>query len=69
MQGIHDLLDGGIVVPPMNVQDIDIGGPEFLEAGVDRNVHAFGIVPYVVDLELNVLVISFERACVLSCSD
>lgn len=49
MQTPHQLLHAGVPVVPMNIQNVDIGGPEALEGGLDGDVHGFRAVARVLD--------------------
>lgn len=52
VQRVHNLLDRGVEVPPMNVQNIDVRGAKFLERVFDREEERLGIVPAVIGLDL-----------------
>jgi hypothetical protein len=53
MKAIHDLLDTGIIVPPVNIQDINVCCSQLLQAGVDAGVHRLDVVTSVIDLVLD----------------
>lgn len=44
MESIHYLVDGGIPVPPVDVQYIDVRGTEVLETGFNRVPQALDTV-------------------------
>jgi hypothetical protein len=44
MQRSHNLLDAGIKVPNMDIQEIDVIGAELLEGSLHRDMHRFGTV-------------------------
>ena len=44
MQAVHDFLNGGHVVPPVEVQYVDVVGAELLERGVDGDVQRLYVV-------------------------
>jgi hypothetical protein len=50
MQAIHHLFDAGIPVPPVNVQNVDVGRAQFLETGFDAGMHGLDVVSDVVRL-------------------
>lgn len=49
VQPVHDFFDRRGVVPPMHVEDVDVGRAEFLERGLNGEEHRFEVVPRVVD--------------------
>ena len=65
VETIHHLLDRGIVVPPMNVEKVNIVGAELLQACVDAEVHTLGIIPVIVHLLYDLRVVSLEQCGVL----
>lgn len=44
VERVHDFLDGRVVVPPMEVQNVDVCGSELLQTGFNRYVEILGIV-------------------------
>jgi len=44
MQSVHDFFDRAIKVPPVDVEQIDVGRAEFLQARFDGNMKRFGVV-------------------------
>lgn len=50
MQTIHDLLDGRVPVPPMDIKDVDVRGAELLQAVFKTDVHRLDTVPSIVCL-------------------
>lgn len=54
VEGLHEFGDGGGEVPPVDVEDVDVGGLEFLQAGFERDFQAFGMVALVVDFDAGV---------------
>ena len=47
VQAVHDLLDGGVVVPEMDVQDVNVGSAELLQRLVHGGVEGLEVVPAV----------------------
>ena len=60
MQRIHHFLDGRLVVPPVNVQDIDVACPELLQTGFDTDVQRLRVVSCIVYLLVDALGANFE---------
>ena len=64
IQRLHELFDAGRVVPPVNVEDIDIVGPEFAQGVLKGNTQAFLVIAAVVDADALVDVIfAVQRVC------
>ena len=53
VEGVHDLGDGGGVVPPVDVEQVDVARLELLEARLERHAQALGVVARVVLLQLD----------------
>ena len=53
VEGVHDFGDRGGVVPPVDVEQVDVARLEFLEAGFEGDVEAFGVVARVILLEFD----------------
>ena len=51
VQGEHDLLDGRRVIPPMNIEDIDVIGLQLDQGCLERVLEGFLVVSTVVDLD------------------
>lgn len=51
VERLHNLLDGGGEVPPMKVQDINIGCPQLLQARCKTNSQRLGMVPGIIALD------------------
>ena len=49
MEAVHDLLDGGGVIPPVDVQDVDVVSAELLQGRLDRHDHGLGTVSGIVN--------------------
>lgn len=60
METVHDLLNGRIIVPPMEVEDVDIVSAKFLKTFVYSNTHVLDIVSDVVDLLRNRRVLNWK---------
>lgn len=52
VQAVHDLFDAGGVIPPVDVEDVNIIRAELLERRFDGNVQRFGVVANVLRLLL-----------------
>ena len=44
MESVHHLLDTSGIVPPVNIEQIDVGGPELLQGAFDGEVHGLHVV-------------------------
>ena len=53
MQRVHHFLDGGLKVPPVDVEDVDVVSAETSERLCDGNVHGLFVVSNVVDTLLH----------------
>lgn len=53
MKVVHDLLDATSVIPPVNVQEVDVRGAQLLQRSLDGEMHRLGVVADVVDLGLD----------------
>lgn len=56
MQTVHDLLDGGAIVPKVHVQYVDVRGSKLAQGVFDCDVHGLEIVAHVVGPYLDRLV-------------
>ena len=65
VEGVHDLLDGGGVVPPVEVQDVDVGRAELLERRFDGEVQRLGVVAHELAFLRDVFRSLLEVACEL----
>ena len=65
MQRVHNFFDRGIIVPPMDVQQVDVRSAEFLQASLDTDVHRLSIVSGIVGLLYNRVVSALEVCGVL----
>ena len=65
MEVIHDFLDRGVEVPEMNVEDVNVRCAEFLQTCFDAELETFSVVANIVGLDLDILVMSFEKSSVL----
>ncbi len=65
VQRVHDLFDAGVVVPPVNVKNVDVRGAELLERIFDAYVEGLEAVPAEVGLDGNGGVRTFVVRCVL----
>ena len=53
VERVHELGDRSGVVPPVDVEQVDVARLEFLEAGLERDVQTLGVVARVVLLEFD----------------
>jgi hypothetical protein len=67
VQRQHNFLDTGRVLPPVNVEDIDIVSLESPQRVLQTETHGFGAVAGIVGLDLDALVRDLERRGVLRC--
>jgi hypothetical protein len=65
MEAIHHLLDTGVPVPPMHVEDVDVCSAQFLKTGLHTDVQRFEIVSGIVHLQRDVIMALFVVAGVL----
>lgn len=54
VQGLHEFWDGGGEIPPVDVEDVDVGCLEFLETCFEGDFQAFGMVALVVYFDAGV---------------
>jgi hypothetical protein len=50
VQALHDLLDAGLPIPPVHVQQVNIARAEVLQRRFNRDVHRLDVVSSVVNL-------------------
>ena len=62
---IHYFLNTGRVVPPVDIEDVDIIGPKFFQRSFDGYMHGFGAIAVKVGLLQDIGCASFEVGCVL----
>jgi hypothetical protein len=65
VKGRYDLLDGGAIIPPVHVEDVDIRGTELLEGFFHGQMEGFGIVPRIINLVRDVVLTSFVAGRIL----
>ena len=58
MQRVHDFLDAGGIIPPVEIEDVDVAGAQPLERLFDRDVQRLGVVSGVGSLDLDPVVSS-----------
>jgi len=51
IQGKHNLLDGRRVVPPVDIEDINVIGLQLDQRGLERVLEGFLVVTAIVDLD------------------
>lgn len=54
VEAIHDLLDGRVPVPPMEVKDVDVRGVKFGGRRVEGDAHALDVVARLVGLDRDI---------------
>ena len=66
----HDFFDRGRVVPPVDVEDVDVAGLEFLETGLDADAHRFAAVAHGRGVQLAVeALVGSKGGRVFGCDD
>ena len=65
VQAVHGFLDAGRVVPPVEVQNVNVGGTELLKGGLDGDVHGLHAVSGIVNLVTDRRIASLEVGSVL----
>ena len=65
VQRIHDFLDTGAVVPPVQVQNIYVCSAKLLKRRIHGYTKRFGIVSPIIDFVSNMILTSFEAGCIL----
>lgn len=65
VQSVHNFLDTGDEVPPMDVQYVNVCCAELFQGGFNRNMHGFHAIAGVVYLIADVLVEVLEIGSVL----
>ena len=65
METIHDLLDGGVEIPPVEVENINVVGAKLLETGFNTDLQGLCVVSGVVGLDFNVVVSTLKIRRVL----
>ncbi len=61
MQAIHDLRHRGLKVPPVNVEDVDVAGPQTFEALGDGDVKNFEIISNLIGPDLRSSTLTIGR--------
>jgi len=46
---VHDLLDGGLEIPYVNVKNVDVRRTKLLQARLDAKVQRLGVVAVIID--------------------
>ena len=44
VKGVHHLVDGGVPIPPVEVEDVDVVSAEIFEAGLDGRLQSLGAI-------------------------
>lgn len=65
MQAVHDLLHASGIIPPVNVEDIDIARSEFLERSLDRDMQGLDVITGVMSLLVDIICSAFVICGVL----
>ena len=66
IQAIHDLLDATGVVPPMDIENIDIVSPQFLERRFKGDVQGLQVIPDIRRLLFDTVVASLVVRSILN---
>ena len=66
VERIHDLLDGGSPVPPVQVEKIYVRGAELLERRIHGDTKRFSIVSSIVNLLGDMVLASLKAARILA---
>ena len=66
MQGIHDFLDGGIIIPPMHIENVDIGSAQLLEGFFYGNMERFVVVTRIIHFVCDMALSSLITGSILS---
>ena len=65
MQAIHDLLNRGVPVPPVHVQNVDVRSPQLLQAGIYADVHRLDVVTGIHEFLAHIVIATLEICGVL----
>lgn len=65
VQTVHDLLNRGLVVPPVHVQKVNVVRSQLLQARFNGDMHRLEIVPGVVRFYFNVILTTLEVGGIL----
>lgn len=66
MQGIHDFLDGGSIIPPVHIENVDIGSAQLLEGFFYGHMERFVVVTRIIDFVRDVVLASLITGSILS---
>src|SRR5882762_7305798 len=66
METVHHFFNASLIVPPMDIKDIDVVGAQPFQGGPEREIHALGVVTHEVRRVacLGVEVLEFIRVLV-----
>ena len=53
VKAVHHLFDASLPIPPVDIEDVDVRRPQFLQARFDTHVHRFHAVSRVQHLLLH----------------
>ena len=65
MKSIHNLLNGSIPVPPMQIQDVYVRRAKLLETGFNAHTHGLDIVSTIINFGFNASFTAFVVGRVL----
>lgn len=68
MESVHQLRDGGVVIPPVDVEDVNVCRAELLQTVVQTDGHTFDVVTEIVYANGNIRVCSLVESRVLGVS-
>lgn len=66
MQGIHDFLDGGTIIPPVHIENVDIGSAQLLEGFFYGHMERFVVVTRIINFVRDVVLASLITGSILS---
>ena len=66
VQRVHNLLDGRAMIPPVQVENVEIRSTQLLERSFYRHIEGLGVVTRIVDLVRNIVATMLETARILS---
>jgi hypothetical protein len=65
VESVHHFLDAGRVVPPVNIEQIDVGRPELLQGTLDSEMHGLDVITAIQNLLLDSVVAKLSVVRVL----
>ena len=65
VETVHYLLNARLIVPPMDVEDVDVGGTQPLQGAFNGKMHILGVIADEIGRMGNRWIKIFEFVCVL----